>query len=173
MARTFQESPAVRHLTVFEHLQLSCEATAGSRAGLQSAAPEELLTRFGLEDSKDRLGGELPTTDRRLLDLARAVGTGPKVLLLDEPFSGLESDQVRLVMREIERLQANAVSVLIVEHRLALLGSIAQSVVAILAGTPVAQGSLAEVLHNPEVQAAFLGPEIRAEKADHANPVDR
>jgi branched-chain amino acid transport system ATP-binding protein len=156
VARSFQESPAIPHLTVFEHLQLAHEAAgrAGGRAGI---SPEETLARFRLQAFRDTPGAALPMALRRMVDIARAVSTRPGVLLLDEPFSGLEAEQVAWVVGEVRRLRAEGVAVVIVEHRLALLGSVADSVVALVAGALAAQGTLAEVLRRPEVQEAFLG----------------
>ena len=157
IARTFQESPAIGPLTVLEHLQLAHESAGRASPRRAATSPEDALARFHLEAFRDSLGAGLPTAVRRLLDIARAACTGPAVLLMDEPFSGLESDQVAHIVAEINRLRAEDVAVVVVEHRLALLGSVADSVVALVAGALVAQGPMTEVLRRPEVQEAFLG----------------
>ncbi len=156
LARTFQESPAVPGLSTFEHLQLASEATARRQTGAM-VSPEALLDRFGLRSVRDVAGAELPPTQRRLLDFARAIATRPDVLLLDEPFAGLASHEVEVLVKEIMRLKDQGVSVVVVEHRLALLNRVVDSAAALVNGTLVATGRLNEVLANPVVREAFLG----------------
>jgi len=160
LARTFQGSPAIPGLTVLEHLQLAHDITSGARRS-NGPGPDELLARFGLADVTDIPANELNTDRRRMLDVARAVMTRPQVLLMDEPFSGLGNEDASRVVREIKNLRASGVAVLVIEHRLALLDNVTNSVIALVAGTPVAHGSMDEVLRNPRVEEAFLGTPIR------------
>lgn len=155
LVRTFQESPAVPGLSVLEHIQLSLEAIVPRQR--DSSASTELLERFDLYQVRNEMGTELPTIQRRLLDFVRAVAARPKVLLLDEPFAGLVRHEVKMLMDEIKRLKKTGVSVVIIEHRLALLNEIADSAVALVKGTPVAAGQLDVVLADSVVREAFLG----------------
>ena len=156
LTRTFQESPAIEGLTVREHLQLAHDCVRSRRrAGLLTA--DALLPRFGLSRVSETLGTQLPTGPRRLLDLARAVATAPTVLLLDEPFSGLAADETQIVLREIAALKQGGAVIVIIEHRLHLLGDVADYVLALIQGATVASGCLDTVLAHPEVQRAYLG----------------
>jgi ABC-type branched-subunit amino acid transport system ATPase component len=158
VARTFQESPAISDLTVREHLLLARENAGRRRASRAARSPDELLEMFHLTHRGDVRGAELPAAQRRLLDVARALATAPSVLLLDEPFAGLANDDQELLFAQLRRLRSEGIAILIVEHRLGLLHRIADTALVLVRGRPIAQGSVATVLRNPEVQQAYLGP---------------
>lgn len=153
LARTFQESPMIPGLSVREHVQLALEACGRRRSKLQS---RDLLATAGLEPFAEATADKLPIGKRRMLDVARALGTAPRVLLLDEPFAGLERDDDENLTRIIEAQQAAGTAILIVEHRLALLGDVAETVLVLVEGKPLAKGPLAEVLRDERVQRAYL-----------------
>jgi branched-chain amino acid transport system ATP-binding protein len=157
LARTFQESPGVHGLTVYELLRLSCESGSRFRDPSSDASPDSLLEKFALADVRDVPSTDLDTSRKRLLDFARALGTRPCILLLDEPFSGLEEGEVDLIGEEIRKQQVTGGAVIIVEHRLAILSNIAPSAVVMVAGSRVAEGALSAVLEIPRVQEAYLG----------------
>lgn len=156
LCRTFQESPPIAGLTVIEHLDL---ANAVQRTGTFSHArmtTADLLSQFGLASLKSNLAEDLPTPERRLLDVARAVATRPIAVLLDEPFAGLSPDQRALVLKHIRSWKADGMAVLVVEHRLADLDQIADRVVVMVTGRQIAEGKMKDVLATPEVQRAYL-----------------
>jgi branched-chain amino acid transport system ATP-binding protein len=156
LRRTFQESPAIPGLTVREHLQL---AAGGSRtdSGGGASLTNRLLAALQLEAAADAQASMLPTGPRRLVDLARALVGTPTVLLLDEPYSGLSDPECALVTTEIELAKAEGACVLIIEHRLALLRGVADTVVVLVRGSVVARGTLDDVLQTREVREAYLG----------------
>jgi branched-chain amino acid transport system ATP-binding protein len=154
LTRTFQESPTIPGLTVREHVQLALET--GGRHRRSKLQAWELLESLGLQSVAHASAETLPIGKRRMLDLARALGTSPKVLLLDEPFAGLEREDEDILTRVIHDLKAEGTAVLIVEHRLALLGDVAEDVLVLVQGCPLAKGPLEEVLRDERVQRAYL-----------------
>ncbi len=157
LARTFQESPGVSGLSVLEHVQLAVDAAGRRRAGRSAPSPEELLDNAGLWEVRNQPGTSLPIGQRRMLDLARALGTSPDVLLLDEPFAGLEDQEEKRLIDAVHRLRARDSGIVVIEHRLSLLNNVADSVVVLVQGTPLAAGMLADLLDDPRVQKAYLG----------------
>lgn len=154
LARTFQESPVIPGLSVRDHVLLALDACRRARqAGLSVA---EVLGRVGLAADAAREVVTLPIGKRRLLDVGRAWATAPTVLLLDEPFAGLEQHQERLLEELLERLRREGVAVLIVEHRLSLLGGVADSVLVLVQGRLIAHGPMDSVLRDSTVQRAYL-----------------
>lgn len=153
LARTFQESPMIFGLNVREHVQLALEASGRRRSTLEV---EDLLVAGGLESLAEVPAERLPIGKRRMLDVARALGTAPHVLLLDEPFAGLERADEDNLTRIIEDQRAAGSAILIVEHRLALLGHVAETVVVLVEGKPLIKGPLAQVLKDDRVQRAYL-----------------
>ena len=154
LTRTFQESPTIPGFSVREHIQLAFESSGRrTRAKLQ---PQELLDYVGLQSLAEAPAAALPIGKRRMLDVARALGTAPSVLLLDEPFSGLEREDENNLTRIIQDLRTTGAAVLIVEHRLALLGDVAETVHVLVEGRPLAKGPLADVLRDDRVQRAYL-----------------
>lgn len=163
LARTFQESPAIPGLSVLDHVLLAFQAVGRTRD--RSRSPEEILDRVGLADDATREGDLLPIGKRRLLDVARAWATTPEVLILDEPFAGLERQEEERLNGILADLRRERRSVLIVEHRLSLLGEVADSVLVLVQGRLMAQGTMEKVLQDPSVQKAYLhagGPETEA-----------
>jgi ABC-type branched-subunit amino acid transport system ATPase component len=154
LARTFQESPAIPGLSARDHVRLALEA--GGRTRAKGCSPEEILDRVGLEDDAARDGDLLPIGKRRLLDVARALATAPEVLLLDEPFAGLERHEEKRLNAILAELRREGRSVLIVEHRLSLLGGVADSVLVLVQGRLVTRGTMESVLRDPAVQRAYL-----------------
>ena len=153
LARTFQESPMIPGLSVREHVQLALEAGGRRRSKLQA---RDLLDSVGLGLMTQAAAETLPIGKRRMLDVARALGTAPRILLLDEPFAGLEREDEANLTRIIEEQRAAGTAILIVEHRLALLGDVAETVLVLVEGKPVTQGPLEEVLKDERVQRAYL-----------------
>lgn len=163
LARTFQESPAIPGLSARDHVLLALEAAGKGRA--ERGSPEEILDRVGLGGEAGRDGNLLPIGQRRMLDVARAWATAPDVLLLDEPFAGLERHQEELLNELLSEMRREQRSVLIVEHRLSLLGDVADAVLVLVQGRLVARGTMDEVLRDATVQSAYLHAQSSQEEA--------
>ncbi|MBD5636125.1 MAG: ABC transporter ATP-binding protein [Candidatus Eremiobacteraeota bacterium] len=119
-----------------------------------------LLERAGLAHMADRPTESLAFGEERLLELARALAVRPSVLLLDEPLSGLNPDEITEVLRLIRSARADGIAVLLVEHAVGELLSVADRVVVLDHGRMIAQGSPTEVAANPTVIDAYIGDEL-------------
>lgn len=160
MSRTFQRLELFGTMTVFDNVRAAAEiAGHASRRGIGDATAKanEIVSRLGLEALADRRADSLPTGQGRLVELGRGLATDPKVMLLDEPASGLnEAETVRLadVLREI---RDDGVGVLLVEHDVELVMQLCSSIYAMNFGIVIAAGTPEEIRANGAVQEAYLG----------------
>ena len=118
---------------------------------------ENLLSEFGLTERLDEQSDKLPYGLQKMLGLAMAFATSPKVLLLDEPAAGLERAERNNVDLFVEHVREAGASVLIVEHDMDLIRRLCPRILVLDAGVLLADGSPAEVLARPDVIAAYLG----------------
>jgi ABC-type branched-subunit amino acid transport system ATPase component len=141
---------------------------AGIILGLASARAEkarvieetkELLAIFGerLLPRQDRLAMSLSYANRRRLEIARALATRPRLLLLDEPAAGMNPTESRELMADILRIRERGVTVLLIEHDMTVVRGISDRVVALDHGVKIAEGDFATVRKHPHVVEAYLG----------------
>ena len=117
-----------------------------------------ILEVFGLADKRAYTASNLPYGQQRKLEIARALGTSPKLLLLDEPAAGMNPQETGELMKTIELVREKyGVTVLLIEHDMKLVAGICEYLYVLNFGRELAQGTPAEVLHNPEVVTAYLG----------------
>lgn len=118
----------------------------------------ELLDVFGLNDAPMTLAGNLPYGKQRKLEIARALATEPKVLLLDEPAAGMNPNETAELMDTIELVRKKYdVTILLIEHDMKLVSGICEEIMVLNFGTELAHGKPEVVLNNPEVVKAYLG----------------
>lgn len=159
IARVFQLSRYLRHKTVFENIELSTIknglfAREDRRAREQKVlAVSELV---GLSEKLEKLPTALPHADLRRLEIAKAIATDPKLLLLDEPFAGLSAAEVEEVSGVIARLRGEGRTIVLVDHNMRGVMRLVDRVVVICFGEKLAEGSPAEVAADPKVQEAYL-----------------
>jgi ABC-type branched-subunit amino acid transport system ATPase component len=115
------------------------------------------LELVGLLEDRDRLAVELSAHRQRLLMLASALATEPRVLLLDEPAAGASSDELDHLVALLQKLRDKGIALLLIEHNLRFVRRVADQVTVLAAGKRIASGTLAEVTANEEVRAAYLG----------------
>lgn len=124
----------------------------------------EILKILGMEDMANVRAGSLPYGSQRKLEIARAMGTNPKVLLLDEPAAGMNPSETEELMDTIRLIKEKfSVSVLLIEHDMNLVLGICQHLIVLNQGQKIAEGDPKEVINNPEVVTAYLG---KSEKED-------
>ena len=118
----------------------------------------ELLKVFGLEDSADVLASNLPYGKQRKLEIARALATEPKLLLLDEPAAGMNPNETAELMETIQIVRKKYdVTILLIEHDMKLVSGICEELMVLNFGTELTHGKPEVVLNNPEVITAYLG----------------
>ena len=159
MARTFQRLEAFGSLTVRDNVRTALDIHLGLRGlfGRPSVSVDALLERVGVAEYAGERADSIPTGAARLLELARALACDPKLLLLDEPSSGLdesETDDFGALLRE---LAAEGRGVLMVEHDMDLVMAVCDEIHVLDFGSVIASGTPAQVRADRRVQEAYLG----------------
>jgi branched-chain amino acid transport system ATP-binding protein len=159
IARTFQRLEPFGSLTARENVLVALEmrrrwATERYDAG---AVADELLERVGISAIADKKVDALPTGTARLVELARALGTAPRVLLLDEPSSGLDEDETDALGALLLQLAGDGLAILLVEHDMSFVMGTCAYINVLDFGRIIAHGSPEAIQVDPEVQRAYLG----------------
>jgi branched-chain amino acid transport system ATP-binding protein len=158
MARTFQRLELFSLLTVRENVELALSLQKGALSPFaRIAKAEELLGLVGLGELADVRSDELPTGQARLVELARALATQPRVLLLDEPASGQDETETEAFGALHGRNAAAGVAVVLVEHDEQLVMRTCSTIHVLDFGSVIAKGTPTEIQHNEKVLEAYLG----------------
>jgi branched-chain amino acid transport system permease protein len=131
-----------------------------SEAAARRRAAQRALEAAGLEPYADRPVRSLSPIDQRLLILATAYASSPKVLMLDEPSAGLSPREAQRVVALLNAFRAEGTALLLVEHNLRVVGALADRVTVLDAGVVIAEGTVGEITRNPAVREAYLGPSV-------------
>jgi branched-chain amino acid transport system ATP-binding protein len=156
IARTFQRLELFGSLTVRENVLVAAELHATDAAS-PAQITHALLERVGLDHLADQRGDSLSTGLARLVELARALACRPKVLLLDEPASGLDEEETDRFAEILTSLADGGLAVLLVEHDVPLVMRLCQQITVLNFGKVLATGSPLQIQNDPEVIDAYLG----------------
>jgi branched-chain amino acid transport system ATP-binding protein len=156
LARTFQVVRPFRGLSVLDNVMVGAYArTSDSQAAKEKAL--QVLEFLGMGRMANQMANGLPIASRKRLEIARAVATDPKIILLDEAMAGLRPTETEEVIGMVRKLSENGIAILLVEHVMKVVMSLAERVVVLHHGETIAQGKPAEVVSNPQVIEAYLG----------------
>jgi branched-chain amino acid transport system ATP-binding protein len=171
IARTFQKIRLFKQLTLLQNVLAGfhihqdvplwkCFLPGGVGRFRDEAL--ELLAFMGLANRVNDRAGALPYGQQRMLEIARALATRPKLFMLDEPAAGLNAAEVDFLLKRLENINERSVTVVVVEHNMDLVMNVAQRVFVMDHGVPLFEGTPREVQANPRVIEAYLGGEFAA-----------
>lgn len=166
ITRTFQIVKTLNEMTVEENVITGAFLQTNSRKEAEEYT-KEVLEVTGLINKKDVLGANLTIADRKRVEIARALATQPKILMLDECMAGLNQTEIKEVMDLILQLKGSGLSLLIVEHIMEAIMPISDNVVVLNAGKKIAEGPPQDVVNNEEVIKAYLGGKYHAKSQKH------
>lgn len=156
IGRTFQKMRPFSHMTVHENVMVGALLKAGS---VEEAREESLkyLEFVGLMDKKDSLAKELSTGQRKRLEMARAMATKPRLLLLDEVTGGVDQKSIPALVALIGKLRDQGVTLVVIEHNMRVIMAVSDRIVALHLGEKIADGPPQEVVKNRKLIEAYLG----------------
>jgi len=165
LVRSFQISAVFPHMTALENVRVALQRKlptsyffwkSGNSLGKLDDRAMQLLTEVGLEDAADILAVELPYGRKRALEVATTLALEPELMLLDEPTQGMGHEDVARVAELIKKVSANR-TILMVEHNMSVVASIADTISVLQRGSVIAEGPYELVSKDPQVIEAYMG----------------
>jgi len=159
IGRSYQVPRPFGGMTVFENLLVGATFGGARREREACDICVDVLARTGLGKKANQLAGSLTLLDRKRLELARALATQPRLLLLDEIAGGLTEAETHVLIDEIRQVKASGITIIWIEHVMHALLAVADRLLVINFGSKIAEGAPARVLENAEVRRVYLGLE--------------
>jgi branched-chain amino acid transport system ATP-binding protein len=156
LIRTFQIVRPMRTMTVLENAMIGAFARTADVSQAMDTASRSIV-RVGLQSKANALAGSLTLPDRKMLELARAIAAGPRLLLLDEVMAGLRTAESDRIVDIIGSLKAEGMTILLIEHIMRVVMALADRVVVLHHGEKLAEGKPSEIGADPKVIESYLG----------------
>jgi branched-chain amino acid transport system ATP-binding protein len=157
LGRSFQIPQPFHGMSVFENLVVAAAFGTGRSERDVYGRCVDLLDQCALADKANRTAGSLTLLDRKRLELARALATGPRVLLLDEVAGGLTEHECKALVELIRTIRRGGVSIIWIEHVVHALTALVDRLLVLHGGTFIAQGAPEEVIRSPAVREIYMG----------------
>ena len=161
LARTFQIVKPFASRSVLYNVMVGAFATTDKRSEAEKRA-REVLQHLHMDDKKDQRAGNLTIADRKRLEIARALATRPKMLLLDEVMAGLRPTEVDEMVAIIKRLREGGMTIFVIEHIMRAIMALSDRIAVLHFGTKIAEGSPQEIARDERVIKAYLGEDYGA-----------
>ena len=177
MSRTFQSMELFEDLTVRENLRVSAEnarrwamftRTDGRRGGGSLGLIDSTLEVLGLDDVSSELPSTLPLGVKKLIGVGRALSSGARLVLLDEPAAGLDTNESREFGRKLQQIRGQGITIVLVDHDMDLVFEVCEEVYVLNFGKLLAHGSVEDIKRNAAVRQAYLGEPVRNEDVEAA-----
>jgi branched-chain amino acid transport system ATP-binding protein len=162
LVKTFQTSRPFGSMTFLENVMVGALARGESLSQAQASALEQ-LEAVGLDQRANVQSSWASTGQRKRLEIARALATRPRLLLLDEPFGGVDLPSIDGLIDVMQRLRAGGITLLVIEHNLEAVHRLVDRLIAMHLGEKIAEGSATSVTADPKVIAAYLGAAAEAD----------
>jgi branched-chain amino acid transport system ATP-binding protein len=173
IGRTFQDTRIFEEETIFQNLKMGCHGWLHSGLGgalfrtsafmkeerLSREKAREILSLMGLLSLKEEKARNVPQSARKKLAIALALAAEPKLLLLDEPFAGLNPQEAEEVMSLIDKTWTRGATLLLIEHNMRVVKNLCERIIVLNFGQKIGEGTFAEISRNTQVIEAYLGSE--------------
>lgn len=158
MARTHQIVRPLNELSVRENIMVgACFGHENHGLGAARRIADEIMAFVGLAVRADQLAGSLNIAQKKRLEMARALAAHPKLLLLDEVLAGLTPAEIEGMVKTILEIRTQGVTIIMIEHVMKAIMNVSDRILVLEYGQQIAEGTPAEVVHNPRVVTAYLG----------------